>query len=64
MLLLFVFSAGEEEGLWLHVDAAYAGAAFLCPELRRQLEGVEFSHSFVFNASKWLAVQCDCAAFW
>ncbi|CAF99828.1 unnamed protein product, partial [Tetraodon nigroviridis] len=54
----------EDEGLWLHVDAAYAGAAFLCPELRRELKGVEFSDSFVFNTSKWMTVQCDCAAFW
>ncbi|XP_034536251.1 histidine decarboxylase [Notolabrus celidotus] len=53
-----------EEGLWLHVDAAYAGAAYLCPELRWSLEGIEFSHSFVFNPSKWMLVHFDCTAFW
>lgn len=63
-LLRFIFGAGKEEGLWLHIDAAYAGAAFLCPELRCELKGVEFSDSFVFNASKWMTVHCDCAAFW
>lgn len=63
-LLTFIFGAGKEEGLWLHVDAAYAGAAFLCLELRCELKGVEFSDSFVFNTSKWMTVHCDCAAFW
>ncbi|CAJ1049427.1 histidine decarboxylase [Xyrichtys novacula] len=53
-----------EEGLWLHVDAAYAGSAYLCPELRWSLEGIEFSHSFVFNPSKWMLVSFDCTAFW
>lgn len=64
ILLIFVFSTGKEEGLWLHVDAAYAGAAFLCPELHCDLKGVDFSDSFVFNTSKWMTVHCDCAAFW
>ncbi|XP_069561840.1 histidine decarboxylase [Brachyistius frenatus] len=54
----------EEEGLWLHVDAAYAGSAYLCPELRWSLEGIEFAHSFVFNPSKWMMVHFDCTAFW
>uniref|UniRef100_A0A8C6VWP9 Histidine decarboxylase n=1 Tax=Nothobranchius furzeri TaxID=105023 RepID=A0A8C6VWP9_NOTFU len=54
----------EEEGLWLHVDAAYAGSAYLCPELRWSLQGIEFAQSFVFNSSKWMMVHSDCAAFW
>ncbi|XP_078800402.1 histidine decarboxylase isoform X2 [Oryzias latipes] len=54
----------EEEALWLHVDAAYAGSAYLCPELRWSLEGIEFAHSFVFNPSKWMMVHFDCTAFW
>ncbi|XP_075904608.1 histidine decarboxylase isoform X5 [Nelusetta ayraudi] len=53
-----------EEELWLHVDAAYAGAAYLCPELRWSLDGVEFAHSFVFNPAKWMMVHFDCTAFW
>uniref|UniRef100_A0AAY4DT81 Histidine decarboxylase n=1 Tax=Denticeps clupeoides TaxID=299321 RepID=A0AAY4DT81_9TELE len=52
------------EGLWLHVDAAYAGSAFLCPELRGFLDGIEFADSFVFNPSKWMMVHFDCTAFW
>uniref|UniRef100_A0AAY4DVM5 Histidine decarboxylase n=1 Tax=Denticeps clupeoides TaxID=299321 RepID=A0AAY4DVM5_9TELE len=50
--------------LWLHVDAAYAGSAFLCPELRGFLDGIEFADSFVFNPSKWMMVHFDCTAFW
>uniref|UniRef100_A0A3Q1G0P5 Histidine decarboxylase n=1 Tax=Acanthochromis polyacanthus TaxID=80966 RepID=A0A3Q1G0P5_9TELE len=54
----------EEEGLWLHVDAAYAGSAYFCPELRWSLQGIEFADSFVFNPSKWMMVHFDCTAFW
>ncbi|KAK5874223.1 hypothetical protein PBY51_019190 [Eleginops maclovinus] len=53
-----------EEGLWLHVDAAYAGSAYFCPELRWSLEGIELADSFVFNPSKWMMVHFDCTAFW
>ncbi|KAM3624806.1 uncharacterized protein V6R79_001853 [Siganus canaliculatus] len=53
-----------EEGLWFHVDAAYAGAAYLCPELRWSLKGIELSDSFVFNPAKWMMVHFDCTAFW
>lgn len=52
------------EGLWLHVDAAYAGSALLCPELRYFTNGIEFADSFVFNPSKWMMVHFDCTAFW
>ncbi|KAJ8393096.1 hypothetical protein AAFF_G00067790 [Aldrovandia affinis] len=52
------------EGMWLHIDAAYAGSAFLCPEQRGFLNGVEFADSFVFNPSKWMLVHFDCTAFW
>lgn len=36
-----LWPAGDKEGLWLHVDAAYAGSAFICPEFRHLLDGVE-----------------------
>ncbi|XP_038668875.1 histidine decarboxylase [Scyliorhinus canicula] len=52
------------EGLWLHIDAAYAGTAFLCPEFQNFLQGVEYSDSFAFNPSKWMMVHFDCTAFW
>ncbi|XP_072174382.1 aromatic-L-amino-acid decarboxylase-like [Diadema setosum] len=54
----------EEENLWLHVDAAYAGTAFVCPEFRGYLRGVEKVQSFAFNPSKWLMVHFDCTAMW
>ncbi|XP_063169947.1 histidine decarboxylase [Candoia aspera] len=53
-----------KEELWLHVDAAYAGTAFLCPEFRSFLNGVEYADSFTFNPSKWMMVHFDCTAFW
>ncbi|XP_028679305.1 histidine decarboxylase [Erpetoichthys calabaricus] len=52
------------EGLWLHIDAAYAGTAFLCPEFRGFLQGIEHADSFAFNPSKWMMVHFDCTAFW
>ncbi len=50
--------------LWLHVDAAYAGAACICPEFRWMLEGVERAHSLCLNPHKWLLTSFDCSAFW
>uniref|UniRef100_A0A8C6U5F8 Histidine decarboxylase n=1 Tax=Neogobius melanostomus TaxID=47308 RepID=A0A8C6U5F8_9GOBI len=55
---------GAVEELWLHVDAAYAGSAYFCPELRWSLDGIDFADSFVFNPSKWMMVHFDCTAFW
>jgi aromatic-L-amino-acid decarboxylase len=51
-------------GAWLHVDAAYAGAAWVCPELRASLEGVERADSIVVNAHKWLFTPMDCSCLW
>ncbi len=52
------------EGLWLHVDAAYAGAMCVCPEHRGLIDGVELAHSFNFNPHKWLLTNFDCSALW
>ncbi|KAE8617912.1 hypothetical protein XENTR_v10009223 [Xenopus tropicalis] len=52
------------EKLWLHIDAAYAGTAFLCPEFRTLMNGVDYADSFTFNPSKWMMVHFDCTAFW
>ena len=41
------------QDIWLHVDAAYAGSAFICPEYRPILNGVELADSFNFNPHKW-----------
>uniref|UniRef100_A0A182RHD3 Histidine decarboxylase n=1 Tax=Anopheles funestus TaxID=62324 RepID=A0A182RHD3_ANOFN len=50
--------------IWLHVDAAYAGSAFICPEFRVWLKGIEKADSIAFNPSKWLMVHFDCTAMW
>ncbi|KAK7066047.1 hypothetical protein SK128_006333 [Halocaridina rubra] len=54
----------NENGLWLHIDAAYAGAAFVCEEYRDLMDGVELADSFNFNPHKWLLVSFDCSAMW
>ncbi|XP_046457976.1 histidine decarboxylase-like [Daphnia pulex] len=54
----------RSEDIWLHVDAAYAGTAFLCPEFRHWLDGIEFADSIAFNPSKWMMVHFDCTAMW
>ncbi|XP_048195532.1 aromatic-L-amino-acid decarboxylase [Perognathus longimembris pacificus] len=62
--LLEVGPICNKEDLWLHIDAAYAGSAFICPEFRPLLNGVEFADSFNFNPHKWLLVNFDCSAMW
>jgi aromatic-L-amino-acid decarboxylase len=53
------------ENAWLHVDAAYAGVAAVCPEFRWILDGVaEFADSFGTNPHKWLLTNFDCHTFW
>jgi aromatic-L-amino-acid/L-tryptophan decarboxylase len=51
-------------GAWLHVDAAYAGSAWICDEERWSQDGVELADSLVVNASKWLLVPMDCSLLW
>jgi aromatic-L-amino-acid/L-tryptophan decarboxylase len=53
-----------EYGVWLHVDAAYAGAAAVCPELRWSQAGLEHADSYCFDPHKWLLTGFDCDAFW
>ncbi|MGB2953351.1 MAG: pyridoxal-dependent decarboxylase [Gaiellaceae bacterium] len=53
-----------EAGAWLHVDAAYAGAAWLCPEHHWSREGVDRADSVVVNAHKWLVTPIDCSCLW
>jgi aromatic-L-amino-acid decarboxylase len=54
----------RREGLWLHVDAAMAGTAALCPELRFIHDGLELADSYCFNAHKWMFVNFDCDCFY
>jgi aromatic-L-amino-acid decarboxylase len=53
----------EKQGLWLHIDAAYAGAAAILPELSWILEGAARAHSLVMNPHKWLFTPSDLSAF-
>ncbi|MFO0830431.1 MAG: pyridoxal-dependent decarboxylase [Phycisphaerales bacterium] len=56
--------AGDAARVWLHVDAAHAGAACVCPEHRHLLNGVEHADSVCFNPHKWLLTSFDCNCFW
>jgi aromatic-L-amino-acid decarboxylase len=51
-------------GLWLHVDAAYGGAAAVVPELRWVLRDCERADSIVINPHKWMLVPMDCSLLW
>jgi aromatic-L-amino-acid decarboxylase len=59
-----IADACESAGVWLHVDAAYAGPAAVCPELRPLFAGWERADSIVVNPHKWLGVAMDCSALW
>ena len=59
-----IADACEAAGAWLHVDAAYAGSAWVCPELRDSQAGVERADSLVVNPHKWLFVPMDCSTLW
>ena len=59
-----IADACAQAGTWLHVDAAYAGSAAVCPELRHHFAGWERADSVVVNPHKWLAVPMDCSALW
>ncbi|HZU15798.1 MAG TPA: pyridoxal-dependent decarboxylase [Candidatus Dormibacteraeota bacterium] len=54
----------QREGLWLHVDAAYGGAAAVVPELRWALDGCERADSLVINPHKWLFTPMDCSVLY
>ncbi len=54
----------QEEGLWLHVDAAMSGTAALCPEFRTIHEGTELADSYCFNPHKWMFTNFDCDCFY
>lgn len=53
----------QQENLWLHVDAAYAGSALILPEVRSLAQGLEWADSLVFNPHKWLLTHFDCSAY-
>ncbi len=57
-----IVSVAKRHGLYVHVDAAWAGAAMICPEFRDLMTGADGVDSFVFNPHKWLMTNFDCAA--
>lgn len=54
----------RRRGIWLHVDAAFAGTAAVLPEMRWLLDGLESADSFVFNPHKWMLTNFDCSAYY
>jgi len=52
------------KNIWLHVDAAMAGTAALCPEFRWIINGIEKADSFCFNPHKWMFTNFDCDCFY
>ena len=67
VFIRFFFWTGpiaQEAGAWLHVDAAYAGNAFICPEFKYLMKGIEYVMSFNTNPNKWLVTNFDCSTMW
>jgi len=54
----------RRHGIWLHVDAAMAGTAAICPEFRGMLDGLELADSYCFNPHKWMFTNFDCTCFY
>jgi aromatic-L-amino-acid/L-tryptophan decarboxylase len=59
-----VAEVAREHGVWVHVDAAWAGVAALCPEFRHLLDGAELVDSLCTNAHKWLLTAFDASLMW
>lgn len=57
-----IIAIAQREGLYCHVDAAWAGAAMICPEFRSLWDGVEGADSIVLNPHKWLGTGMECSA--
>ena len=56
-----VCAIAREENLFIHLDAAWAGSAMICPEFRKLWEGAEQADSIVLNPHKWLGVPMECS---
>ncbi len=56
-----ICAIAQEEGLYTHLDAAWAGSAMICPEFRHLWEGAELADSIVLNPHKWLGVPMECS---
>lgn len=58
-----VVAVARKFGLHVHVDAAWAGSAMICPEFRHLWAGADLADSIVFNPHKWLGAQFDCSVY-
>ncbi len=54
----------KKEGMWCHVDAAYAGTTMICPEFRHHQDGLELVDSYTFNPHKWMFTNFDCNLYY
>uniref|UniRef100_A0ACD5W5Z7 Uncharacterized protein n=1 Tax=Avena sativa TaxID=4498 RepID=A0ACD5W5Z7_AVESA len=54
----------RRHGIWLHVDAAYAGGAMICPEFQDYMDGAELADSVSMNPHKWFLTNMDCCCLW
>ncbi|RWR90928.1 tyrosine decarboxylase 1-like protein [Cinnamomum micranthum f. kanehirae] len=54
----------KEYGVWLHVDTAYAGSAYIRPKFRHYLDGVELANSVSFNPHEWVLTNMDYCCLW
>jgi aromatic-L-amino-acid decarboxylase len=54
-----IAGVAKRHGVWLHVDAAYAGSAAILPEFRYLLAGTDRADSLVVNPHKWLFIPID-----
>uniref|UniRef100_A0A1I7U7B2 Histidine decarboxylase n=1 Tax=Caenorhabditis tropicalis TaxID=1561998 RepID=A0A1I7U7B2_9PELO len=54
----------RDHGTWLHVDAAYAGTALICPEMRGLMRGIDWADSFCTTPSKLILAVCDVCCLW
>ena len=59
-----ISNIANQNGLWHHVDAAYAGTALMLDEYAHLRKGLEGADSYVFNPHKWMFVQFDCSAYY
>lgn len=59
-----IAAIAKRENAWLHVDAAYAGPATICPEFRWLWDGIEAADSIVVNPHKWLFTPMDCSVLY
>lgn len=57
-------NVAKRYGVWVHIDAAQAGCACICPECRHFIDRIEGANSFSLNAHKWFFTNLDCCCLW